>query len=487
MLPYQTLLPFDRQLPTSLSAQIANGLIGCIKQGLLPPAAPLPGTRLLAGLLTVHRQTVVVAYEELAAQGWIGQRPSKGAFVSSRLPEITPQPLTEQTVRRMANQTGYSFKKSPLLAIPVLRSGGLPGFDDGFPDVRLAPLDALARKYRTISQRGFQQHLLGYADTNGSPFLREQLSQYLRDSRGVPASAEHIFTTRGSVMAIYLLAQILLEAGDTVVVGETNYRTADLIFRERGADLRRVPVDNAGLDVDKLEQICQTRPVRLVYVTSHHHYPTTVTLRADRRMRLLQLAEQYDFVILEDDYDYDFHYASSPILPLASADTRGMVVYVGSLTKSIAPAFRLGYVVAPPDLVEELGYRRRIIDRQGDNLLEQAIAELFAEGDLYRHLKKAQRVYHQRRDVFCQLLREQLGHAIDVNTPNGGMAVWAHFDESINLPELAARCRQNGLYLNDGRFYSPDTGPSQYTRLGFASLTADEMERAVGVLRSCIG
>lgn len=487
MLPYQTLLPLDRQLPTSLSAQIANGLIGCIRQGLLPPAAPLPGTRLLAGLLTVHRQTVVVAYDELTAQGWIEQQPSKGAFVSRRLPEITPQPLTEQTVRRVASQTGYTFKKSQLLAIPVLRSGGSPGFDDGLPDGRLAPLDALARKYRTISQRGFQQNLLGYADTNGSPFLREQLRKYLRDSRGVPASAEHIFTTRGSVMAIYLLAQILLEPGDTVVVGETNYRTADLIFQERGADLLRVPVDNKGIDVAALETRCQTRPVRLVYVTSHHHYPTTVTLSADRRMRLLQLAQQYGFIILEDDYDYDFHYASSPILPLASADTRGMVVYVGSLTKSIAPAFRVGYAVAPPDLIAELGYRRRIIDRQGDNLLEQAIAELFAEGDLYRHLKKAQRVYHQRRDAFCRLLREQLGGVIDFNTPDGGMAVWAHFDEAINLPELAARCRQNGLYLNDGKFYQPDSGPPHHTRLGFASLTTDEMEQAVGVLRSCVG
>ena len=487
MLPYQTLLPLDRQITTALSAQIANGLIGCIRQGLLPPASLLPGTRLLAGLLSVHRQTVVVAYDELAAQGWIELRPSKGAFVSSQLPEISPQPLTEQPVRRMAAQTGYAFRKSQWLAIPVLTSGGLPGFDDGFPDVRLAPLDALSRKYRSVSQRGFQQHLLGYADTNGSLFLREQLSAYLRDSRGVPASAEHIFTTRGSVMAIYLLAQILLEPGNVVVVGETNYRTADLIFRERGADLQRIPVDNSGLDVDNLEDLCQTRLVRLVYVTSHHHHPTTVTLSADRRMRLLQLAEQYGFVIMEDDYDYDFHYASSPILPLASADTRGMVVYVGSLTKSIAPAFRLGYVVAPPDLIVELGYRRRIIDRQGDNLLEQAIAELFAEGEIYRHLKKAQRVYHHRRDAFCQLLRSELGHAIDFKTPDGGMAVWAHFDPLVDLPALAVRCREQGLYLNDGRFYSPDSGPSQHTRLGFASLTTDEMARAVEVLKSCIG
>ncbi|MBC8151898.1 MAG: PLP-dependent aminotransferase family protein [Bacteroidetes bacterium] len=487
MLPFKTLLPLDRQLSTSLAAQIANGLISCIRQGLLAPASALPGTRRLSTLLGVHRQTVVAAFDELAAQGWIEQRPSKGAFVSGQLPNVTPQPLTGPAIRRVADTTGYSFRKSQLLAQPVLRSGHIPGFDDGLPDVRLAPLDTLARTYRAVSRRGFQQHLLGYADTNGSLFLRQQLSGYLHDSRGVPASAAHIFTTRGSVMAIYLLAQILLEPGDVVAVGQTNYRTADLIFQDRRADLRRVAVDNHGLDVDNLAQLCRTQRVRLVYITSHHHYPTTVTLSADRRMRLLQLAEQHGFVILEDDYDYDFHYASSPILPLASADTHGMVVYVGSLSKSIAPAFRVGYVVAPPDLIEELGYRRRIIDRQGDTILEQAIAELFDEGDLYRHLKKAQWVYHQRRDSFCQLLRDRLGHVIDFDAPEGGMAVWAHFDDRIDLTDLATRCHRKGLYLNEGRFYSPTPGPFHHTRLGFASLTVAEMEQAVGQLVSCIG
>ena len=287
-------------------------------------------------------------------------------------------------------------------------------------------------------------------------------------------------------MAIYLLAKLLLEPGDVVVVGDLSYPSANLVFDECGANRLPVSVDGQGLVVEAIEEICRKQPVRLVYVTPHHHYPTTVTLSAERRIRLLQLAEQYGFVVLEDDYDYDFHYTGSPILPLASADAAGMVVYVGSFTKSIAPAFRVGYVVCPPNLIEQLGYRRRIIDRQGDTVLEQAIAEMLAEGDIQKHLKKAQKAYLQRRDVFCDLLNTELGNAVSFTIPAGGMAVWSEFDKAIDLSALAARCRDRGLLVNNGRFYQPTAPSIHHTRLGFASKTPDEMEQGMAILSRSI-
>ncbi|WP_266368764.1 MocR-like pyridoxine biosynthesis transcription factor PdxR [Tellurirhabdus rosea] len=483
MLPYKTLFVLNRQSATPLSAQLITTFIRHIRQGILPANTRLPGSRTLAVLLGIHRKTVIAAYEDLAAQGWLVQHPSRGTFVSSQLPDITPRPLPDTPTKGMAGRTGYEVKKRKHLAIPVLKNNALLTFDDGFPDVRLAPVEQLARNYRSILKRGFQHHLLGYSDTNGSLFFRQQLARYLHDSRGIPATAEHVFTTRGSVMAIYLLAQVLLEPGDTVAVGQTNYRTANMIFAERGATLLRLPVDQQGLVVEALAEQCRRQPVRLLYLTPHHHHPTTVTLSAERRIQLLQLAEQYGFVILEDDYDYDFHYASSPILPLASADPAGMVVYIGSFTKSMAPAFRVGYVVAPPDLIAELGYLRRIVDRQGDTVLEQAIAEMLAEGDIQRHLKKAQKIYHQRRDAFCRLLREEVGHAVSFTVPDGGLAVWAEFAKELDLAVLSARCREQGLVFSDGRFYHPDGLPLHHTRLGFASCTVEEMEQGVAILK----
>ncbi|MBO0937715.1 PLP-dependent aminotransferase family protein [Fibrella sp. HMF5335] len=487
MLPYATLIPLDRQLSTPLSTQIANALIRHIRQGVMSTNTKLPGSRVMAALLGVHRKTVLTAFDELTAQGWLMQVPAKGTFVSSRLPDVVPSPLTELAATSMAQQTGFTINKKPFLEIPVLKTSTILSFDDGLPDLRLAPVEQLGRNYRNILNRGFQQHLMGYADTNGTPFFRQQLASYLRDSRGIPATPDHIFTTRGSIMAIYLLSKLLLEPGDVVLVGDLSYQSANLVFDECGANRMCIPVDGQGLVVDAIEAICQQQPVRLVYVTPHHHYPTTITLSAERRIRLLQLAEQYGFVVLEDDYDYDFHYVGSPILPLASADAAGMVVYVGSFTKSIAPAFRVGYVVCPPNLVAALGYRRRIIDRQGDTILEQAIAEMLAEGDVQKHLKKAQKTYHARRDHFCELLKTTLGNSVAFTIPDGGMAVWTEFDKAIDLPQLAARCRNRGLLFNNGRFYQPDAPIVHHTRLGFASKTVDEMEQGMEILREIIG
>lgn len=170
-----------------------------------------------------------------------------------------------------------------------------------------------------------------------------------------------------------------------------------------------MPVDAHDPDVDAVEARCRRQPVRLLYLTPHHHHPTTVTLRADRRHRLLRLAEVYGFAIFEDDYDYDFHYASAPILPLASADAHGSVVYVGSLCKSLAPSIRVGYLVAPANAVQVLTAMRRRIDIQGDSLLEEAVAELYRNGDVRRHLAKAVRAYRVRRDVLCELPGKELG------------------------------------------------------------------------------
>ena len=155
-------------------------------------------------------------------------------------------------------------------------------------------------------------------------------------------------------MALYLLTCVLFSKGENIIVGDTNYYYADHCFLNAGMKLVRVKVDESGIDVDAIEKICSEKKIKAVYITSHHHYPTTVTLIASRRIRLLELSEKFGFIIIEDDYDYDFHYLSSPILPLISADLKGMIIYIGTLSKTIAPAIRTGYVVAPPNLILEL-------------------------------------------------------------------------------------------------------------------------------------
>jgi GntR family transcriptional regulator/MocR family aminotransferase len=473
----------DRSQKTPLSIQIASALVEQVQRGLLLPGAQLPGSRLLAERLGVHRKTVVAAYEELLAQGWIETRQATGTFVSRQLPAQMPQAMSRVAMASPPNGIGFPFEPDTDLQRPVLVGTNALAFNDGFPDVRLAPLEALSRAIRSVLRSGYRKNLLFYSDFCGELSLRQAMAEYLRDTRGLPIGLDNVLITRGSTMGIYLAARSLLRPGDRVVVGDISYGSANMIFRQMGAELCPVPVDAQGLDVEAIARCCREAPIRMVYVTPHHHYPTTVTMPAERRLRLLQLAQTQRFCILEDDYDYDFHYDCSPVLPLAGSDTLGNVVYVGSLCKAISPALRVGFAVAPAPLVQAMGQYRRVVDRQGDNLLEAALALLFQEGEIRRHLRRAQRIYQQRRDLFCDMLRRELTDYLDFATPTGGMAVWARFHPRIALPVLAQRARGKGLLMSDGSNYAPGMNAS---RLGFAALDAEEMRQGMDILKACL-
>ena len=270
------------------------------------------------------------------------------------------------------------------------------------------PVNELGRSYKSILSRTVNLKYLSYVETAGVQKFREVLSDYLNTSRGLQTSFENIMITRGSQFGLYLITCVLFSKGQNIIVGETNYYYADHCFQNAGMHLIRVKVDDMGIDVDAIEKICRRKKIKAVYITSHHHYPTTVTLIASSRIKLLELSEKYGFIIIEDDYDYDFHYLSSPILPFISADQKGMIIYVGTLSKTIAPAIRTGYVVAPPNLLLELARLRQLMDTQGDPIMELALAELFSEGEIRRHMKKALNEYHQRRDFVCSLLKQHL-------------------------------------------------------------------------------
>lgn len=495
MLPFKSLIQLDKALTTPIFLQVSDQLSQLIRRGLLVAGQRLPGSRQLAALLGLNRQTIVAAYNEGLAQGWLQSREGSGTFVAAHFPDVNPQPLPqarELQNRAATKQPGYTFESTNFLHRPVLTQTSGLRLDDGFPDIRLAPMDELSRAYRSYFRWGNPQQHFGYSDTKGHPLLREQLSLHLNETRGLRTTPDNILITRGSIMGLHLTCQVLLRPGDVVVTGETTWAGATMNIRKAGALVLTIPVDQYGLVIDALEQLCQQeraagRFIRMVFVTPHHHYPTTVTLRVDRRIQLLKLAEQYGFALLEDDYDYDFHYLSRPILPLASADHRGMVIYVGSLTKSVAPAFRVGYVVAPTNLIDELARLRRIIDRQGDPMLEFAIGQLFKSGDLKRHFRKALRTYHTRRDFFCELLTTELLQYLQFTKPDGGMAVWATFKPAIDVERLASQAAREGLYLANGLSHNPPGRQLNSTRLGFASSTEQELEQSVLILKKLLG
>ena len=484
MQPLASLIIIDRTAAQPVYLQVMNQLMILIKDGTLSPGYRLLSTRSLADALSVHRKTIVRAYDDLLAQGWIQTAAGDGTYVSKQLPGPKNRKLTasETLDTDPAKIAGFAIPMHEHLQRKIIKINTKYHLDDGHPDMRIAPLRDLSRAYQTQLRSNNAYGRLGYGDPKGSLALREVLAGYLSETRGLKTNAENILITRGTILGLYLASTALLTVGDLVVVGESSWTAANTNFMQAGATVLTIPVDEYGLVIDSLEEICGRSVIRMVYVTSHHHYPTTVALRADRRLKLLELSERYGFIIFEDDYDYDFHYQNKPLLPLASADKSGMVLYCGSFNKSIAPGIRVGYLVGAENVINSLTSLRRIIDRQGDVMLENAMAELLQLGIIQRHLRKAIRIYRERRDIFCNLLDLYLKDKVFFRPPEGGLAVWTTFEQSISISSLSATALKKDIYLNDGSGLNISGDSPNALRLGFASSNPEELEFIVSTL-----
>lgn len=487
MLPYKSLIQLNRTSSVSLYVQLSNSFINLITNGTLHPSDMLPSSRVLADLIGINRNTVKLAYEELISQGWADSVERKGIFVLSKLPVIskykpsTPGPGTDRE--------GGSFTWDNPFAGSSENDNhpkSILTIDDGFPDIRLTPVDLLMREYRSLSKKFYGRNFLKYGLSKGSKNLRSALCRYLSDTRGLTIDPERILITKGSQMGIYLAAQLLLRPKDKIAVGLSNYRSADEIFRYSGARLIRIPVDKYGMDVDVLEDTLKRETIRAVYIIPHHHFPTTVTMSVERRMKLLKLAGEYRFAIIEDDYDFDFHYNNKPYIPLASIDHNRNVIYIGSITKTFAPALRIGFLIAGQEFVEACSSLRQLIDKQGDSLLEEAFASLYNTGEMERHFRKSLRIYKQRRDLFCEILCTDFKDVISFKVPEGGLAVWSIFDPAIDLKTLSQHALKKGLQIADGTFYDNEVFKPNGLRLGFAALTEKEIIQSLELLKTLV-
>jgi GntR family transcriptional regulator/MocR family aminotransferase len=308
----------------------------------------------------------------------------------------------------------------------------------------------------------------------------------LSNTRGLNISKENLIITKGSQMGIYLAGKLLISSSDRIAVGSSNYPFADQTFQHLGAQLVRIPIDEQGMDIDQLETVLSHTSIKAVYIIPHHHFPTTVTTSMERRMKLLHLAKKYRFAIIEDDYDFDFHYDNKPYVPLASIDHHHNVIYIGSISKTFAPALRIGFMVGPSAFVDAAASTREFIDKQGDTLLENAFAMMFDSGEMERHFRKSLKIYKQRRNLFCEILTSDFNGLIDFKVPEGGLAVWANFNEKINLTEVAEKALKKGLFIEYGDLYKNEVFTSNGMRMGFASLNEKEMRQALGILKELL-
>jgi GntR family transcriptional regulator / MocR family aminotransferase len=473
-------LEFDRRATVPPFLQIARKLSEDIRRGRLRASDRLPGSRRLASTLGVHRNTVLAAYSELVAEGWIETAQGRGTFVASAIPEAQGRRLAEPLGprRSLGTRTTLQLPDAPLAYRPLSLPPGTLNLSSGAPDIHLVPSRVIGRAYRRVlAVRAVE--VLGYGDPEGHPSLRRALASMLATTRGLSPSARDVLVTRGSQMALSLVARALLRRGDRVAVEQWGYRPAWEAFRAAGANVVPIPVDRDGIDVDALRKAHRRSALRAVYLTPHHQYPTTVTLKAARRLEVLSMARDGAFAIVEDDYDHEFHYDGRPVLPMASVDRDGVVVYVGTLSKVLAPGLRVGYIVASPPVLQRVAAIRSLLDIQGDLATEAAIAAMIEDGEVQRHIARVRRIYADRRAALAIALRRALGTLVEFEVPAGGMAMWLKFPKGTDVEAWAQRSLECGVSWYTGRRYSFDQQPHPYARLSFASLNEREIGEAV--------
>lgn len=465
--PWKLELEIDKKLDKAVYLQIADTIITDIRTGRLKAGDALPGSRNLAQTLKINRNTVVEAYQVLINEEWVISKERKGIFVSEKLPVLHEK--NANALQDSKNQQAFP-------------NGILINFDDGHPDSKIAPVTELARAYRQIFSIKAKWQMMGYGDEHGDLDFRKMISQMLNHQRGMHILENEISITRGSQMGMFLTAQSLLSPGDMVVVEDPGYQPAWQAFQYAGAQLLSVPVDNEGISVEAVEKLLkQHRNIKALYITPHRQYPTTVTLSLSRRLKLIELSNQYNITIIEDDYDNEFHFGYRPILPISSFPELHNYVYIGTLSKVVAPALRIGYLTTKnQELLKRIGDLRKIIDVHGDVIMEQAVLQLIKEGAIKKHIRKATVHYKNKRDFVFELLKKNMKDIADFTLPEGGLAFWIVPKVQLDWDVVTTLLLEKNIKIIHPKQYSQNNVNG--FRLSYGALSEEQLKQSIPLI-----
>ncbi len=496
-------ISLDRALG-GLSRQLYQALRERILAGRMAAGTRLPASRDLAGALGVSRNTVVRAFDQLYAEGFVEGHVGNGTYVSAISKPVGKLSTNSSTGLRTGLSTGLSTEgiylssgsaafavlpsrlgPTPLAPLPSPRQGPPKAFRLGVPALDLFPFAQWA-KLQSHFWRNPDPALLGYGDPAGYRPLRELVGAYLRASRGLNCTTEQIVITTGAQQAISLCAQLLLSPGDSVAVENPGYRAAAHAFAAAGARLQGVRVDTQGLDCAALPQ---SSDCRLAYVTPAHQYPTGVTLSLARRLELLAWAEQGQRWIIEDDYDSEYRYSDAPLAPLAALDRAGRVIYVGTFGKVAFPALRLGYLVLPQPLVEPFTQRQATDIRHSDTASQAVMAAFMGAGHFQRHIRRMRKAALSRRNALIAQWPASIDGCAALPEIHAGLHVKIAAHSFASEQRLVAQAEQVGVEVTAlSDYWLPDSPTPLDDRagllLGFAAVEERYMAQAIERLRS---
>ncbi|MFV5377168.1 PLP-dependent aminotransferase family protein [Acinetobacter calcoaceticus] len=467
--PWQIHFRIDEREERTVFLKLTNLISQEILSGRLVQGTMLPGSRSLSKELGINRKTVQAVYEELEAQGWLVTRPRKGTFVADILPEKQLQ--IESVNERKVNDR------------PTIQEVALYPHNDGVPDPRLIPYELFSRAYRHALIKITQNQYMGYGNPQGMIELRQALQKMLSMERFMSVAEDEICIVRGSQMGIFLASRALPNRQGVIVVEELYYPSAFKAFQSNGFQVVSVKLDEQGIVIEDLERILQEHSVAAIYTTPHHQYPTTVTMPMSRRLQLLELSKKWGFYIIEDDYDHEFHYDSRPMPPFASLPHSELVIHVGSLSKVFAPGIRLGYIVASASVIQSITEDILLIDRQGNNITELALADLMQRGEIKRHIRKMKKIYQLRRDHALTEFSRVFSGDIQIQPPAGGMALWVKFQKSFTKEQAL---KLDELNMDTEHKFRQDDSSNRCIRFGFAALSEKEITSLIEKLNEVL-
>ena len=480
-IPFTAFIQIDRQKKESIYFQIVYQFINAVRTNLLEDNDQLPGSRKIAGELKVHRKTVIAALNELEEQGWVKIIPNIGVFV------LNPEQNTIRTegnisFRQPLEKAQFNFRKEVILNNPIENLTEKLYFTEGTPDYRIIKSEELLRFYTSVLRR--KKKIEPFSSSrNENLFFRDQLSYYLNLTRGFHLSRDFLLPIAGQEQVHSILSRLLIKPGDVVLVEELSYFLPNMIYNQAGAKMQTVPIDGEGMDIDYIEENFKPGAIRFVYINTKCQYPTTVKLSKTRQKKLLRLAEAYDFLIIEDDSDFEFSSMRSKKESLFSEDGGKRVIHLGAFGRFLNPGFQMNFIIAPKDFLTEAAKYLNIFGKPNP-MMEKALGELIHQGDIHRYQRKSKKIILERKTLFAGILRDKLEGVITFSIPQSGLAFWVEINGPISLARLQQKAKEKGLFISNLCLYQ--NRKTTALRLGFAHLDVQEMEEAVELLRGCM-
>jgi GntR family transcriptional regulator / MocR family aminotransferase len=481
-------LPFilldDQNAAMPLFRQIYESIRRAILSGELSAKMRLPSTRDLANQLGVSRITVVNAYEQLFAEGYLEGKTGSGTFVAATLPDDLLQ-TGKTNPEKIPIKQKSTLNLSPFGANLDVKSNRLQSqikhlpFQNGLTAIDQFPFEVWA-KIAAKFQKNPPVSLLIYGDSQGYLPLREAIASHLKSARGVNCTAEQIVITSGAQQALDLTARIFLSEKDSVLVENPCYLEARNSFLATKAKIESVEVDEEGFNAAKIPKDSKAK---LVYVTPSHQYPLGVTMSLSRRLALLDWAKQHNSWIIEDDYNSEFRYAGRPLASLQGLDKAGRVIYVGTFSKTIFPSLRIGCAVLPSELVDVFTAARALNDVHSSTIEQAILAEFIAEGHFARHIRRMRTLYAERQQILLAECEKHLSGWLEIEKADAGMHLVGWLAENADDEKLTRQAREKGLIVAPISRYCHPKLKRNGLVLGYTAFDEKQIKEGVKILQ----